>query len=311
MNIEGVNIVVEQEYQFVTYIYIASFVFCILGELICKKKILSIKRTILFLAFIILGVSISPILNDWNLFFTFIVLFSCLDIIAVLLKMLADSKMYQHRLQNYTLPVNQFTNKRKFVSRIVMISSFTIFFVICFVVFYFNEVSLTALLELLFVGVVIAAISQIISSTVSLSPLNRYIKQYNKTLYFNSLEKVLLEYQQDNIHQETKNLINIELWKCAIFYDKEVAKKYQNLVFMPKSEDNIPKYYDAFFWNLLFNEKYDLILASEKTFRKYAKKKKEVNLFISLIKKEKGNKYKIKVKDKVSQIKYDLAESMR
>lgn len=311
MNIEGVNIVVKKEYQFVTYIYIGSFVFNILGELICKKKILSIKRSVIFLLFIILGVSISPMLNDWNLFFTFVVLFSCLDIIAILLKMLSDSKMYQHRLQNMTLPVNQFTKKRKLVSRIVMITSFTVFFVICFVVFYFNEVSLTALLELLFVGIVIATISQIISSSVSLSPLNKYIKQYNKTLYFNALEKKLLEYEDDNIHPETKNLINIVLWKCAIFYDKEAAKKYENLVFMPKSEDNIGKYYDAFFWNLLFNEKYDLILASEKNFKKYAKKKKEVCLFISLIKNEKNVKCKIKVKDKVSEIKSNLAKNWR
>lgn len=309
MHMEGFNIIVNVEFYPLIYVSIGVTLLLFLVELIFSKRTISKRRGISFILLILLGVTVPFVLHKPELVYTFFVVASGLDLILVVLGILHDSYYTEARLLNLKLPVNQFNKMRKVISRIVAIASLVILFVISFIVFYYNEVSPISLLILFFVGVVLASVGQIISLSISLSPLNRYLKIYEKDLDFDKLEKYVLDLDDPKLHDETKNLLNITLWKYASFTDLEKADYYKSKVLFPKYSDNINKYYEAQFWYAINKGESNLILGQEKELKKAIKPK---GLYQAFIIKFKGDTPHYKFKKKMSnldKLKKELLES--
>ncbi len=306
INVVGMNLIVAEKYQFLAYIHLGISIILLVSETVIAKRVISRWRIRFLILLLVLALSLPPLLKDWDLFYTFVVLMSAVDLLLILVRMLRDSVFSEERTLNQKLPVNQFTDRRKLVSRVVTIVSFLVLFVISFVVFYYNDVSLEAILILFFVGVIIAAIGQIISLSISLKPMRKFEKEFAKDLNFTKLKNSVLALYEDRLHDETINLMNITLWKYSSFVTFDEAAKYEELVFKPNYDGNLNSYYEAFFWYLLNKKDYNLILVSEKEFKKAVKPKKLFKAYLSLIKGEK-NKYKFKKKlNKLEEVKKEL-----
>lgn len=305
MTKEGMNIVVDSEYDYLIYLDIAFCFAFFIAETIWARRLISKWRISFFLLFIVLALALPPVMDDWKLFNTFIVIFSGVDLLLILLKMVKDSFYTEERIQNQKLPINQFTDKRKLVSRIVYVVSFLLLFVISFIVFYYNEVSLEALVILCFVGIIIVSIGSIIRLSISLKPMQKYIKKFYNDLDFEKLEKNILDLDEPKLHEETRNMMYIELWEYASFIDLEKADTYMEMTFQTKNDENLKRYNEASFWYLLNGAKYDLIKVKESVYKKLPHKKK-IMPYLDLID---GNQKRVKFKKKTNafeKLKMDL-----
>lgn len=299
IRIEGMNLVVSNSCQFVLYIHLAVILLTFGLELVFTKKFNNKGRVGFLILFLVLALSIPPLLKNWQLFYTFLVIHAGVDLLLILGRMVLDSLFSEVRLLNQKLPVNQFNYKRKLVARIVTISSFIILFVISFVVFYYNEVSLEALVILCFVGIIIATIGQILSLSISLKPMAKYEGMFKKSLDFTTLENNLLALDDERLHEETKNLIRITLWKYASFINLAKAEEYQKVVHIPQYEGNKNKYYEALFWYSLQRADFAMIKQEEKHFKKAIKPHK---LFKAYLHKINGGTSNFKFRKKLNSL---------
>lgn len=310
IKIDNLNIVIDQKVNFLIYVDIALTAIFLITEIIIKKKVVSYVRSISFLLFLILSLSIPFILNNFDLFYSLLYLATCFDLVFIMYKMVIDSFFTEERMKNMKLPANQFTNKRKLITRIITISSLVLFFLICFIVFYFNEVSLEAILELVFVGIIVASIGQILGHSISLKPLNKFQKEFEKTLNFTKLKEDINSLYEDNLNDETINLMNIYILEAAILVDDKDIEIYKEKIHKPTFQANIKNYNKAIFYFLLKNKEYEMLLEKKTEFKKCIKPKKLFKAYIAAITNEEY-KFKYKIKNKVDEIKYKIYDDIK
>lgn len=312
VTIDGFNILVNPNYYVVTYIYLGIIISLYILSIVLHKSYYFKNRSFLFIVFLIVALGVSPKIGGYQYFSTFILLFSALDTLALLFKMVYDSYYTEERLKTIALPPNQFSNSNKILSRILNYSGFVLFFIICFIVFYYNEVKVSSVLILLLIGLVIVSIIQIISMSVSVSPLNKYINKYEKALDLAEFETNLNSLKDVNLHKETLNLIDITLWKYYSLADLNKANKIKEKIFKPNVDNILKDYYDAYFYYLLGTKQYDMLLSNKRLFVKNVKDKAFSKAILGVLNNEyiKYNPNKDKFSIELNNIYQDLSSKL-